>query len=137
MSQVDHCKVETEVPQKETDETEVEEELDDYNSLIKRNDLLDSDELVFFYNCLYSFPKAFRGAVRKYGKIMWFPMSILDVENDDIFSKYAVEWEPFDVDEFINDYCRLEKRRLDRERLEAVSYNNIKRKKCMGQCAPF
>lgn len=118
---VDHCKVETKVPEKVNGETEQEEEeLDDYDSLVKRFDLLTSKELETFYDCLYENPKAFRGAVRKYGTKMWFPMSTLDIENDELFGKYGMEWEPFDVDEFINDFCRLEQRRLHRERLEAV-----------------
>ncbi|XP_063443914.1 polycystin-1-like protein 2 [Mytilus trossulus] len=50
---------------------------------------------------------------------MWFPLSILEVDNEKIFAKYSVEWEPFDVDEYINEYCMKEIQRLAREKLEA------------------
>ncbi|NYT47526.1 MAG: hypothetical protein H0A75_08120 [Candidatus Methanofishera endochildressiae] len=73
------------------------------------------------------FPKAFRGAVRKYGEIMWFPLSLLDVDNEQIFAKYSVEWEPFDVDEYINTYCMgKEIQRLNQEKLDAVKGIAIK-----------
>lgn len=113
--------METSVPTEDTKEPEEEEEVDSYNAFLKRYDLKTSKELLYFYDCLYDFPKAFRGAVRKYGHIMWFPLSILEVDNEKIFAKYSVEWEPFDVDEYINEYCMKEIQRLDREKLEAVS----------------
>jgi hypothetical protein len=98
-----------------------EAEQDDYDKLLLRYDLKNSKELLYFYDCLYDFPKAFRGAVRKYGEIMWFPLSLLDVDNEKIFAKYSVEWEPFDVDEYINTYCMKEIQRMNQEKLDAVS----------------
>lgn len=98
-----------------------EAEQDNYDKLLLRYDLKNSKELLYFYDCLYDFSKAFRGAVRKYGEIMWFPLSLLDVDNEKIFAKYSVEWEPFDVDEYINTYCMKEIQRMNQEKLDAVS----------------
>ena len=98
----------------------VEIEMDMYDRILEEEDLYHSKYIDEFYEYIFVFPKAFRDAVRKYNELMWLPMEVLKWPKEEVFRKYAVEWEPFDIDEYINYYCKIEKARLDNERLNAV-----------------
>ncbi|KAK3090847.1 hypothetical protein FSP39_015186 [Pinctada imbricata] len=97
----------------------VEPEMDLYDRILEEEDLYHNKFIDEFYEYVFVFPKAFRDAVRKYNTLMWLPMDVLKWPKEDVFRKYSVEWEPFDIDEYINYYCKIEKARLDQERLNA------------------
>lgn len=103
---------------------------DHYYQLILALDLKDSEELYEFHDCLFSekvvTKNHFVGAVRSFREDMWMPENILQDTFEEIFTFYGIEWEPFDIEKYINKYCRIIRDRLDQEKKAAVSTNYFK-----------
>lgn len=98
---------------------------DSYYKILKKLGVEHSEQIFEFYKCLFSSKvvtrNVFTGALRRFKDKMDLPENILEKSYTEIFSTYIWEWEPYDIDEYINQYCRIIEAGLDDERKNAVS----------------
>lgn len=98
---------------------------DSYYKILKKLGVKHSEQIFEFYKCLFSSKvvtrNVFTGALRRFRDKMDLPENILEKSYTEIFSTYIWEWEPYDIDEYINQYCRIIEAGLDDERKNAVS----------------